>query len=326
MDKGNNITLLLVEDEVLIAMEKQQELGRYGYNIIHAMTGEAAVSIIKEKNDIDMVLMDLDLGGGIDGTTAAEIILEDRDIPIIFVSSHTEPEVVKKTEKIASYGYVVKSSGISILNSSIKAAFELFNNSQKSENNNYDTRNKFTVEGSSLSIQANSLTNYSAVSALNDAVGRVKSYQMLYEKLLLSDDYNVASVKQYLDDLIDEIVSLNFFSKNVEISVEKEIDEIKLESKQLVSFGIIINELLSNVFKYAFVGKASGLIQVTLTEKMGNITFTIQDDGKGLPNGFDLEKQTGFGLLLVKMLTMQFEGEFTIENNNGVRSVLKFSI
>ena len=132
MDKGNNKTLLLVEDEVLIAMEKQQELGRYGYNIIHAMTGEAAVSIIKEKNDIDMVLMDLDLGGGIDGTTAAEIILEDRDIPIIFVSSHTEPEVVKKTEKITSYGYVVKSSGISILNSSIKAAFELFNNSQKS--------------------------------------------------------------------------------------------------------------------------------------------------------------------------------------------------
>ncbi len=78
--------------------------------------------------------------------------------------------------------------------------------------------------------------------------------------------------------------------------------------------------------KYAFKGKVSGLIKVTLEKNEENITLIIQDDGNGLPDGFDLDTQTGFGLLLVKMLTKQFDGEFSIENHNGTRSVLKFRI
>jgi DNA-binding NarL/FixJ family response regulator len=70
--------------------------------------------------------MDIDLGGGIDGTQAAEAILKERDIPIVFLSSHTDPEVVGKTEKITSYGYVVKSSSMTVLDASIKMAFKLF--------------------------------------------------------------------------------------------------------------------------------------------------------------------------------------------------------
>jgi len=70
--------------------------------------------------------MDINLGNGIDGTQAAEIILRNQDIPIVFVSSHSEREVVEKTEKITSYGYVVKNSSITVLDASIKMAFKLF--------------------------------------------------------------------------------------------------------------------------------------------------------------------------------------------------------
>ena len=70
--------------------------------------------------------MDIDLGKGIDGTQAAETIQKDFDIPIVFLSSHMEPEIVEKTEKITSYGYVVKNSSITVLDASIKMAFKLF--------------------------------------------------------------------------------------------------------------------------------------------------------------------------------------------------------
>ncbi len=70
--------------------------------------------------------MDIDLGRGIDGTDAAALILKDKDLPVVFLSSHTEPEIVNKTEKITSYGYVVKSSSITVLDASIKMAFKLF--------------------------------------------------------------------------------------------------------------------------------------------------------------------------------------------------------
>src|SRR6056297_4335055 len=127
MNNGNKKTVLLVEDEVIIAMMEKMEMEKYGYIVHHVTNGENAVqTILKEDFKIDLILMDIDLGSGIDGTQAAAEILKHKDIPIVFLSSHTEPEVVEKTEKITSYGYVVKNSGIVILDTSIKMAFKLF--------------------------------------------------------------------------------------------------------------------------------------------------------------------------------------------------------
>jgi len=121
-DKKN---LLLVEDEVIIAMSEKAELEKYGYTVVIAHSGEEAVELFNEDSDIDLILMDINLGKGIDGTEAASRILKEHDIPIVFLSSHTSPEIVEKTEKITSYGYVVKNSGIVVLDASIKMAFRL---------------------------------------------------------------------------------------------------------------------------------------------------------------------------------------------------------
>ena len=128
---NNKKTLLIVEDEVLIAMSEKAELEKYGYTVVIAHTGEEAVELFNEDNDINLILMDINLGNGIDGTEAARKILGEHDIPIVFLSSHTSPEIVEKTEKITSYGYVVKNSGITVLDASIKMAFRLFDEKQK---------------------------------------------------------------------------------------------------------------------------------------------------------------------------------------------------
>jgi CheY-like chemotaxis protein len=122
----NQRSVLVVEDEALVAMTEKMQLEKYGYAVTTVATGEKAVEAVRFSTDIDLILMDIDLGSGIDGTQAAARILEDRDIPIVFLSSHTAPEVVAKTEKITSYGYVVKNSNITVLDASIKMAFKLF--------------------------------------------------------------------------------------------------------------------------------------------------------------------------------------------------------
>lgn len=119
-------TILLVEDEAIIALMEKMQLEKYGYAVRIVPSGEKAVEAVGTSSDIDLILMDINLGKGIDGTEAAGIILKTRDIPIVFVSSHTEPEIVEKTEKITSYGYVVKNSSITVLDASIKMAFKLF--------------------------------------------------------------------------------------------------------------------------------------------------------------------------------------------------------
>jgi len=118
-------TILLVEDEPLIALADSIQLKEYGYDVIHVLNGERAIEAVSgNKTAIDLILMDINLGPGLDGTEIAKIILKEHDIPLLFHSSHTEREVVDKTENITSYGYVVK-NGITVLDASIKMAFRL---------------------------------------------------------------------------------------------------------------------------------------------------------------------------------------------------------
>ncbi|NCQ11700.1 MAG: PAS domain S-box protein, partial [Bacteroidetes bacterium] len=124
----DNINILLVEDEFILAFVEKKELEKRGYVVHHVGTGEQAINFIQNNSvSIHLILMDIDLGPGLDGTKTAEKILRLKDIPIVFLSSHTEPEIVEKTEKITSYGYVVKNTGIVVLDASIKMALKLFN-------------------------------------------------------------------------------------------------------------------------------------------------------------------------------------------------------
>jgi len=119
-------TILLVEDEVIIALLEKSWLVSEGYNVIHAHTGESAIDIVNsDEHQIDIILMDIDLGGGMDGTETAKIILQKNDIPILFLTSHNEKDFVEKTEKISSYGYVIKDTTGNVLFASIKMAFKL---------------------------------------------------------------------------------------------------------------------------------------------------------------------------------------------------------
>jgi PAS domain S-box-containing protein len=117
--------ILLVEDEAIIAMSEKRSLERYGYEIITARSGEEAVETVREDCRIGMALLDINLGPGIDGIEAAEEILSIRDVPVIFLSSHAEPEIMERVGHIPSYGYVTKSSGLPVLLASISAAYRL---------------------------------------------------------------------------------------------------------------------------------------------------------------------------------------------------------
>ena len=116
--------ILLVEDEEITALIISNSLRKFHYEVYHACNGEQALRFLTQQQ-IDLILMDIDLGNE-DGTKLAKNILKSYNIPILFHSSHTEPEIVKKTEDITSYGYVVKNTGNTVLDASIKMALKLF--------------------------------------------------------------------------------------------------------------------------------------------------------------------------------------------------------
>ena len=124
MKKARHI--LLVEDEIIIAMEEKISLESHGFTVTHADCSEDVIKLFEKEHDFDLVLMDINLRGTLDGTDTAKEILKKTDIPIIFLSSHTESEIIRKTEDITSYGYIVKNSGETVLIASVKMAFRLF--------------------------------------------------------------------------------------------------------------------------------------------------------------------------------------------------------
>lgn len=119
-------SVLLVEDDGIIALAQRKALEAAGYRVRVSHTGEAAVAAVTDDREIDIVLMDIDLGAGMDGPEAARQILTIRELPIVFVTSHSEQSFVDRVEAITKYGYVLKRAGTFTLVQAMKTALQLF--------------------------------------------------------------------------------------------------------------------------------------------------------------------------------------------------------
>lgn len=183
-------------------------------------------------------------------------------------------------------------------------------------------KNNIGAIESLLSLQSKTIQNPEARLAIQASMGRVRSMGVLYEKLLISGEFNIASVKLYAENLIDTIQQLN--PENDRISIQKTIDDFNLSTKKLFPVGIIINELLTNSIKYAFYEDKPGIIHLSLMQSNKHVILSIHDNGRGFPEGFSIEKSKGFGLMLVKIMSEQLGGNLSVENKNGGCVILKF--
>jgi len=96
------------------------------FSTILVKTGEEAVKEVAENREIQIVLMDLELGDGMDGIKSSEMILEKRNLPIVFCTGYSEKEYIKKIKNVSRYGYVLKSAEEAVFVETISIALELF--------------------------------------------------------------------------------------------------------------------------------------------------------------------------------------------------------
>ncbi len=114
--------ILIVEDEALLAADIGDSLESMGFEIVgYAQTGESAISQAIEKSP-DIVLMDIQLRGSMDGIEAATKIKEDVGCPIIFQTAYAEDSVLERATAAEPYGYLVKPVGLRELQATIRMA------------------------------------------------------------------------------------------------------------------------------------------------------------------------------------------------------------
>lgn len=183
--------------------------------------------------------------------------------------------------------------------------------------------NMNTIKGL-LYLQAETLQDQSAVAALKDAENRVASMMLLYDKLYRSTAFKELSIKEYLPGLADEIIG-NFPNRKI-VRIETHIENFTLNAEILFSLGIIVNEILTNMMKYAFTGRNSGVIKITASIKGALAEIIMQDNGIGIPETVSFESSTGFGLQLVKMLSEQIGGSIKMKRAEGTTFILEFKV
>lgn len=122
---GEKKKILLVEDSCLTAMVVAEFLNKNGYETETAITGEEAVQKISGGFPPDLVLMDIELAGEMDGIDAARRILKSRDIPVVFLTANTSEEIIDKIKEVKAYGFVLKDTDKAALLSNVEMALKL---------------------------------------------------------------------------------------------------------------------------------------------------------------------------------------------------------
>ena len=204
----NAKTILLVEDEALIALAEARDLKKEGYAVITAASGPEAIDAVRsDPGAIDLILMDIDLGRGMDGTEAALTILQNHDIPVIFLTSHTEKEIIDKAEKITSHGFVVKNTGITMLAASIRMAFRLHEANRHiiEKNREIESSNKklvaavekLTLSQKELQEKSDEIEKRYVLLRMAQSAGRIGSY-----------DLNLETSEGHWSDVYSEIMGV----------------------------------------------------------------------------------------------------------------------
>jgi two-component sensor histidine kinase len=152
---------------------------------------------------------------------------------------------------------------------------------------------------------------------LQDSQNRIASIALVHEKLYRSEDLANIDFAQYIPDLITHLFeSYNVRSDAVTLSIK--VEQILLEIETAIPCGLIINELVSNSLKYAFLGQRKGKIQVQFNRHSDDtIILIVRDNGIGIPEEFDLKTTQSLGLTLVQALVEQLEGTIELDCSRG---------
>ena len=181
--------------------------------------------------------------------------------------------------------------------------------------------NMATVNGL-LSLQAQNSDDARVKEALEDASNRVLTMMLLYDRLYRAASYETLSLRDYLAALVSDLVSS--FPDGGKVALTEEIDDLVLTPSALHTVGVMVNELVTNTMKYAFVGVAQPAIGVSVLARDHRIRLAITDNGVGMPESVDFDKSPGFGLTLVRELAGQLGARLRIDRGSGTTVTVEF--
>jgi two-component sensor histidine kinase len=290
-----------------------------------------------DQSDWDIILADYCLPS-FDGISALKLAVEKcPDLPFIFVTGFLGEQLAVETLKNGATDYILKHRLDRLPQAVIRAKRESESAKAKKEAEqklrdslrekelllqelHHRVNNNLQVISSLIELQAGAIHDPRLAAALQECQQRVQSMAIIHAMLYTSSSLKDIDFAEYARVLTTE-VSNSYGMDPTRIRLAFELEPIRLEIDRAIPCGLILNELLSNAFKYAFPDTCCGEIRVSLQQREHCIRLAVEDTGIGLSER-SLSERKSLGLEIVNILSEQLGGSMEITSNQGAQFVL----
>jgi PAS domain S-box-containing protein len=187
-------------------------------------------------------------------------------------------------------------------------------------------KNNMALISSLLVLQADTSGDPNIAGALQDSQSRIRSMALVHEKLYQAENLSKIDFSEYIKSLTMHISQLRDVNSN-KVSVIIRAENIFLGIDLAIPCGLLLNELLTNAFKYAFPGDKTGEIRIQMRLKDNqSYELVISDNGVGLPGHIDIQNPSSFGLHLVNLLNKQLAGKIEVNREKGTSFTVEFPV
>jgi two-component sensor histidine kinase len=185
-------------------------------------------------------------------------------------------------------------------------------------------KNNLQVISSILNLQSSYVKDQSTLNILKESQDRIKSMAFIHESLYQTKDFSSINFSEYVVNLSQNLLH-SYSSLEHEIKLNLDIQNVFLNLDLAIPCGLIINEIVSNALKYAFVDKKEDAeIMIKMHLKGENLHLQIKDNGKGLPKHIDYRNTESLGLQLVVTLVDQLNGSIELDCTQGAHYNILF--
>lgn len=357
---SEKITILLFEDnpgDAYLIEEMLEEFADFPYELKKVETLNEGLSLLKERS-FNVILTDLGLpdSDGID--TFLSINARNSRIPTIILTGLNNEKIGIDALKKGAQDYLVKGQVDGrLLKRSIQYSIERKKVEEiltdievvRKKEIHHRIKNNLQVISSLIDLQAEKFKNKIYVkpsevrSAFREIQDRVISMTLIHEELYKGEKLEELDFSPYLKKLTQNLFQTYKFGNN-DIRLNMDLGKKLLFNIDIaIPLGMIVNELVSNSLKHAFIGRNKGEILIKLRRdetgnslncidskiegyKSTNFTLTVSDDGIGISENLDVRELDSLGFQLVTSLVDQLDGELELKRDNGTEFIIRFTV
>jgi len=185
-------------------------------------------------------------------------------------------------------------------------------------------KNNLQVISSLLDLQSKYTQDVRYESLLNESKHRVQSMAFIHQNLYESAGMNMVDMPNYIQNLVDHLWTA-YQRDGEQVEIEVDVKPMQLHMDLVVSIGMIINELVTNSLKYAFVDRTNGKICVALSETSNLFQLEVSDNGIGIPEFIDVAGASSFGYKMVRAFVQKLKGTMQIARDHGTTIQIQFT-